>query len=125
MKFLVDANLSPEWVTYLREFGFEADHWYSLGAQNAPDIEIMAYAAKHGYVVLTRDLDFGTILAELEAVRPSVIQLRANPSEPHYVGPQVVNALKELAEPLRSGALLTVDPKRTRARLLPFRIEDM
>jgi predicted nuclease of predicted toxin-antitoxin system len=28
---------------------------------NAPDGEIMAYAAKHDYVVLTHDLDFSAI----------------------------------------------------------------
>jgi hypothetical protein len=35
---------------------------------DAPDVEIMAYAAKYDYVVLTHDLDFSAILA---ATQPS------------------------------------------------------
>jgi len=43
--------------------GFEAAHWSTLGANNAPDAEIMACARAHDYVVVTHDLDFNTILA--------------------------------------------------------------
>ena len=63
MRLLVDMNLSPRWVGVLNEGGIEATHWSTLGAHNATDLEIMAYAAKHDYVVLTHDLDFGAILA--------------------------------------------------------------
>jgi predicted nuclease of predicted toxin-antitoxin system len=58
MKLLVDMNLSPRWVDVLATAGFEAAHWSTLGANNAPDAEIMAYARAHDYVVLTHDLHF-------------------------------------------------------------------
>jgi predicted nuclease of predicted toxin-antitoxin system len=29
-------NLSPEWVPYLHERGFDAVHWSTFGAHNAP-----------------------------------------------------------------------------------------
>ncbi len=57
MKLLVDMNLSPRWVGVLVDAGIEAAHWSTLGASNAPDSEIMAYASVHDYVVLTHDLD--------------------------------------------------------------------
>jgi hypothetical protein len=45
MKLLVDMNLSPRWVHLLTAAGIEAAHWSTLGAANAPDAEIMAFAA--------------------------------------------------------------------------------
>jgi predicted nuclease of predicted toxin-antitoxin system len=50
-------NLSPNWVDRLDTAGLAAIHWSSIGPMDATDIEIMAYAAEHGYVVLTHDLD--------------------------------------------------------------------
>jgi hypothetical protein len=55
MKLLVDMNLSPRWVGVLAGAGITAAHWSTLGVKNAPDSEIMAYAAANGYVVLTHD----------------------------------------------------------------------
>lgn len=44
MKLLLDMNLSPWWIDVLSDAGIEAAHWSLLGAKNAPDAEIMAYA---------------------------------------------------------------------------------
>jgi predicted nuclease of predicted toxin-antitoxin system len=55
---LVNMNLSPRWVGELTTAGFEAAHWSTLGANHAPDAEIMACARAHDYVVVTHDLDF-------------------------------------------------------------------
>lgn len=52
MKVLVDMNLSPRWVKRLAEAGIEAAHWSALGAKNAPDAQIVAFAKANGYVVL-------------------------------------------------------------------------
>src|SRR6266508_1725015 len=70
MKVLVDMNLSPGWVNFLAEAGFEAVHWSDVGAGSAPDSELMQWAAERGFVVLTADLDFGAILATTQGRRP-------------------------------------------------------
>jgi predicted nuclease of predicted toxin-antitoxin system len=44
MRLLIDMNLSPRWVETFNESGIEAVHWSTLGAFNAPDTAIMAYA---------------------------------------------------------------------------------
>ena len=41
MKFLVDMNLSPGWVAFLIEAGFEAIHWSNAGPADATDLEWM------------------------------------------------------------------------------------
>ena len=121
MRLLVDMNLSPRWVGVLVDAGFEAAHWSTLGASNVPDSQIMAYARENDCVVLTHDLDFGAILAATHGEKPSVIQIRAEDVRPEAIGAQIVTALRQMASELEDGALLTIDPARTRLRLLPLR----
>ncbi|MBF0160598.1 MAG: DUF5615 family PIN-like protein [Magnetococcales bacterium] len=120
MKLLVDMNLSPRWIGILVQAEIEAIHWVTVGAQNASDLEIMAYARANNYVVLTHDLDFSAILAATHGEKPSVVQIRADDVSPTVIGKQVVAALQQMAHELREGALLTVDLNRTRLRLLPL-----
>jgi len=40
---------------------------------------------------------------------------------PDDIGRQVIEALRQMESALDEGALVTVDPKRTRVRVLPFR----
>ncbi|ALR02435.1 DUF5615 family PIN-like protein [Xylella fastidiosa] len=120
MKLLVDMNLSPRWVDVLPDAGIEAAHWSTLGAYNAQDLEIMAYASANNYMVLTHDLDFGAILAATHGEKPSVVQIRAEDISPDVIGKQIVIALRQMAAELEEGALVTVDPNRTRLRLLPL-----
>ena len=120
MKLLVDMNLSPRWVSVLANAGFEAAHWSTLGAKNAPDSEIMAYAKATNSVVLTHDLDFGAMLAATHGEKPSVVQIRAEDVSPDAIGMQVIAALRQMASELEEGALLTIDPNRTRLRVLPL-----
>lgn len=121
MKVLVDMNLSPRWVNALADAGIEALHWSTIGMANAPDSEIMAYASKYDFVVLTHDLDFSAILAATHGEKPSVVQVRAENVSPELFADQVVSALRQAESELEEGALVTVDPKRTRLRILPLR----
>jgi predicted nuclease of predicted toxin-antitoxin system len=121
MKLLVDMNLSPRWVSLLTSAGIEAAHWSTIGATNAPDREIMAYALANDFVVLTHDLDFSAILAVTQGEKPSVVQLRADDVSPDAIGRQVLIALRQMETELHDGALISIDPNRTRLRVLPLR----
>jgi predicted nuclease of predicted toxin-antitoxin system len=121
MKFLVDMNLSPSWVGFLVQAGFEAIHWSNVGPGDAPDAELMRWAADHGHVVLTSDLGYGAILAATQRRRPSVVQIRADVLVPAAIGVAVLAAVGQAAAELREGALLSVDAGRGRLRILPLR----
>lgn len=121
MKLLVDMNLSPRWIDLFVREGVEAVHWSAVGAANASDSEIMAYARANAFVVLTHDLDFSAILAAINGDKPSVVQIRADDVNPDSVGMPVIGALRQLSLELESGALVTIEPGRTRVRLLPLR----
>ncbi len=113
-------NLSPRWVDDLKAAGLESEHWSACGAPDAPDPEILAYAARHDLVLLTQDLDFSTILAATGAGTPSVVQIRSDNLDPRVTAPEVVRAFKQLAADLAAGALVSVDPGRTRLTVLPL-----
>lgn len=121
MKLLVDMNLSPRWVVWLKDAGVDAIHWSLVGKINAPDTEIMTFAMANDYVVLTHDLDFSAILAATQGEKPSVVQIRADDVSPDAIGLQIVAALGQMESELAAGALLTIDPSRTRLNLLPLR----
>jgi predicted nuclease of predicted toxin-antitoxin system len=120
MKFLIDMNLRPYWVEYLVDSGFEAVHWSSLGGNAASDTEILAHAQAGGYVILTCDLDFALLLGLMGASKPRVVQIRAKGAHPEIIGEMVIRALRQTERDLQEGALLTIEPKRARLRLLPF-----
>ena len=120
MKLLIDMNLSPGWIIVLKKSGFEALHWSTVGQSNAHDSEIMAWAASNGYVVITHDLDFSAILAVTQGVTPSVIQIRAEDVSPAVIGTIVVGALHQMESELEAGALLSIDDKTMRLRILPL-----
>jgi predicted nuclease of predicted toxin-antitoxin system len=124
MKLLIDMNLSPRWVDFLSTAGWEAVHWSAVGKANAPDPEVMTYAAQHGFVLLTHDLDFGAILAATRGDRPSVIQIRIEDLGIQAVGSRVVAALRHLTSELEAGCLLTITLHRSRLRMLPMNREE-
>lgn len=121
MKILVDMNLSPGWVDFLVEAGFEAVHWSKVGASDANDRDVMQWAATYGHIVLTSDLDFGAILAATQGRRPSVLQLRSDLLTPEFIGPSVLAAIHQAQQELSNGALVSIDAARARFRLLPLR----
>jgi predicted nuclease of predicted toxin-antitoxin system len=121
VKLLIDMNLAPNWVRVLANAGHDARHWSEVGDQRASDTEIMAYALRHGLIVLTHDLDFGNILAATGGAGPSVVQIRADDVRVATIARQVVRALETCSTALVDGALLSVDVDRARLRLLPLR----
>jgi predicted nuclease of predicted toxin-antitoxin system len=87
-------NLSPSWVERLASHGFEAVHWSTIGAATAPDSEILTWANEHGFVLVTNDLDFSSILAASAEATPSVVQIRTQDLLSDAVVNAVVDALK-------------------------------
>lgn len=120
MNIVVDMNLSPDWIAKLLNEGHNARHWSEIGAMNAPDKEIMQWAQDNEYIVLTHDLDFSALLAASNASGPSVIQVRSQNTMPLAMGSIVLAALRQFESILAQGALIVVNPSRSRARILPL-----
>ena len=110
---------SPVLAEQLREHGFDAVHWSSIGNFRATDCELLAWAKQHAAIVVTHDLDFGAILAATNADAPSVLQIRTQLITPFDLTAKIVAALNTFAAELEKGALISVDENRARARILP------
>lgn len=121
MKILIDMNLSPNWARFLKAEGVDAVHWSEVGLANAADSALIAYAVSNGFVILTNDHDFGIALATADSEKPSIVQIRSDDLRAASIGNQVMLALRQMRAELDEGALVTIDPKRTRLRLLPLR----
>jgi predicted nuclease of predicted toxin-antitoxin system len=117
---VIDMNLSPEWSPLLERAGWSAIHWSKVGDPRAPDREIMDWATANGRVVLTHDLDFGTILALTHKTGPSVLQVRGQDVLPDRMGDFVIAAITQHEDDLESGALVVVEEGRNRVRILPI-----
>ncbi len=120
VRLLVDMNLSPEWVAELNIHGWSAVHRSTVGDPRAEDAVIMAWALANGHVVFTHDLDFGHMLALTHATGPSVFQVRGQNVLPEDIGPAVIAALRQYDAELAAGALVVIDVKKSRVRVLPL-----
>jgi predicted nuclease of predicted toxin-antitoxin system len=81
----------------------------------------MRYAREHGYVVFTHDLDFGALLALTRAQGPSVLQVRTQNVLPGAIADLVMKVLIAHASVFDPVALVTVDERNARVRVLPIR----
>lgn len=59
MRFLIDANLSPRLASLLASEGHDAVAVRQVGLTDAPDNEIVDYAASDDRIVVSHDTDFG------------------------------------------------------------------
>jgi predicted nuclease of predicted toxin-antitoxin system len=125
MKIIVDVNLAVRWAYMLLDREIEAVHWSTIGAANAPDIEIMSYARQNGYSVFTNDLDFSAILVSTRAFGPSVIQIRTEDTRPEAHIDRIADIFVKFSSAIEQGTVITIDPNRTRLHILPFILPKM
>jgi predicted nuclease of predicted toxin-antitoxin system len=86
-----------------------------------PDKEIFDWARMNDYVVFTHDLDFGVLLAINKTNCPSVIQIRAQDVTPKNLFDVIYSTLIKYKDYINQGALITIDERRARIRILPIR----
>ncbi len=121
MKFLIDMNLSPEWVHVFEREGWQSAHWSDIGDPGALDRTILAWAQVNEYCIVTHDLDFGAILAATGNQSPSVVQIRTQNVTPGHLGSLLIEVLRQHELAIDSGALVVVDESKSRVRVLPLR----
>ena len=121
MKFLLDINLSPNWLAEFSTRDIEAVHWSQIGDVRATDETIMQFAHENDYIVFTHDLDFGTMLAATNASSPSVIQIRVQDVSPRSLAIRFFAAVDQFQDELTSGALVVIDARKNRVRILPLK----
>ena len=120
MKFLVDMPLSPKTVIFLKSMGYEAIRVSELGMAKSKDRDIFDYAEKNNMVILSADLDFGTILAFTHSSKPSVIIFRLHDASPEHVNSLLSSNLSNIEKELIRGAIVIIEDTEIRIRELPI-----
>jgi predicted nuclease of predicted toxin-antitoxin system len=120
LKLLLDMNLSPALAPMLASAGHLVRHWSSVGDPRAPDSVVLEWCRTNDHVLITNDLGFGAILAAAGATAPSVLQVRDHDLAPNRLLPVLLSALQQFRSALEQRALISVDPRRTRVRVLPI-----
>jgi predicted nuclease of predicted toxin-antitoxin system len=120
MKFLLNVNISYRLGMLLVGVGHESRHALDIGLGMATDAEILVAAHLEDEVVITHDLDYGTLLAFSGAAKPSVIIFRMQ----NVGGSEMFDLLQQHWESidaaLSDGALVIIEPRNLRIRRLPI-----
>ncbi len=121
MRFLIDNALSPVVSEELNRAGHDAVHVRELGMQSASDEEIFDRAAQDGRVIVSADTDFGTLLAGRKQTAPSVVLFRhGSQHRPADQAALLKANLPQLADALKTGSVVVIEPERIRIRTLPI-----
>lgn len=119
MRILVDMPISPRTAEFLSGLGHEAVHALDLGMARAADEEIVERAKAEDRSILTRDLDYGAILAATGETEPGVIILRVGDWPREQIEQRLQRVLEELPEESFRNTIVVVERYRVRIRRLP------
>ncbi len=120
MKLLLDQGTPRSAATLLRQAGWDAVHTGETGLAEAEDAEIIRRATLEDRVVVTLDADFHAHLAFMESRHPSVIRIRVEGLRAEGFCGLLQKVLRECADDLKAGAMVSVNNFQIRVRLLPI-----
>lgn len=117
-KFLLDANLSPETVSFMRDLGHDAKRVHEIGLGDADDVTIVEYAAAHNLVIITFDLDFGHLFRLLTPHHVGIVILRLENQTVESVNTAIKRLLggNVFKDPSNETALILVEETTIRVR---------
>ena len=100
MKFLLDANISPETAIHLRSLDHDAKSLIEEKKGHLSDREVVAFAVRERRLIITFDLDFGELYYFSYKTRIGVIILRLRDQRVEMVNAVLENFLANLQRPI-------------------------
>lgn len=120
MKFLLNMNVPPQLGVRLSEIGHICRHVKDIGMARAKDSEIIEEAKTQQEIILTHDLDYGTLLAFSGEPTPSVLIFRLRNTKPEALFARLIAAWVDIEEALKEGAVVVLEDLALRIRKLPI-----
>lgn len=103
----------------LNEAGHDAVHARDEGLIKASDETVFARAQSDSRVVVSGDTDFGRLLIEAEARKPSLILFhREGDRRAASQAGLILSNLEQVQDDLEAGAIVVIEPHRVRVRRL-------
>ena len=120
MTFLLDENLPPGLVLQLEEIGYQSKHIRQLQLSGKSDLQLVEFAEKNNYVIITHDLDYSRIISLTGRKKPSAITLRLDKINIKIILELLKSNLPAMLEKLEHGALVTISSDKIRFHYLPM-----
>jgi predicted nuclease of predicted toxin-antitoxin system len=95
-------------------------HVADLGLHKTEDRKILAVAKASDDVIITHDLDYGSLLAFSGDTRPSVIIIRQQNIHPKVIYETLTSNWEICGPALASGAIVIIEEGALRIRALPI-----
>lgn len=122
MRFLVDANLSPQVAARFCDDGYKASHVQDQNLLTASDETILRHALDTSHVIVSADSDFATMLALTGMDSPSLILLRsADHLSPDEQANLLLANLAAMQQDLDAGCVVSISLNHLRIKPLPIR----
>lgn len=120
MKFLLDVHMPQKLADSLEEEGHQCRMMVKVADPKSLDEEIIEIARQNDEVILTHDLDFGTLLAFSNADSPSVIIFRIPQINATVFSGLVKDNWAAIEASLAKGAIVVFQENAIRIRELPI-----
>lgn len=117
-KILADMPISPKTAEHIRKLGIECRHLTEFQMEKALDEEIIKFAKKNNYTILTEDLDFGTILYYTQEIEPCVIILRVGNLNTIEINKLIEKVFGQIIS--EENAIIIIERTRIRIKKLPI-----
>src|SRR3989344_9062456 len=105
MRFLLDENLPFSLSEFLEEKGFEVEHVKKIiSLRGSSDKKIAEYARKRESVLITKDVEFGSIILYPKTSHYGLIVLRL---PYYYTAEQIVKTIKEFFDIIEVNELIS------------------
>jgi predicted nuclease of predicted toxin-antitoxin system len=104
----------------LRQEGWDVVHVGELGMAHAADQEILAFAEREQFAVVTLDSDFAKLLALGEKRAPSLLHLRLPDLDREATVQLLKRVVPLVVDDLRRGCIASVGLLGIRVRALPI-----
>ena len=105
MRFLVDNQLPRALARLLTDLGHQAVHVLDIELAQVDDHTLWAYAAQHGFVIISKDADFAD-LALLDPHRVQLVWVRIGNCRKSVLLEGIKNSLSTIEQELNSGEML-------------------
>ena len=112
-------GLARSTAEFLRTRRYDAIHLRDEHLQRLSDAQIVVKARAEARVIITHDLDFSRLIALSQQANPSAITLRLDNMQPDNVNRHLLEALTQFESEISSGALVSINERGIRVRLLP------
>ena len=120
MKFLLNMNVPMGLGKLLATRGHDYRHVRDIGMARADDAQIVQAARRNQEVIVTHDLDYGSLLAFSGEATPSVVIFRLRNIHSRNLFSRIMSAWAEIEYPLSQGSIVVLEDASFRIRSLPI-----